>query len=588
MAQKERTKEFWLIPKRGSLHQTICLIDGIMERKYDSTTWNPQKQNNLGVNLKNWGATRDGKNVSPQSIRTLTAALPQYLGFVYINTNKTPNTICITNAGRKLLDFHKPNLIKVKNLIDGKDHIITESPIILNQMEKLQITNPIILKDCENILVFPFRFTLKLLLELNYLDREEIAYFLFNVKDESELNLKIQEIKNFRTLKQIDRKNIINAFKQTQLGNISLVQAPSASYYENICKTTGIIETSRIKPNNLDSSLNMIKIKDSCIENVREILLKYKDIPTFDFGNNLDLWIDYIGNPERLYPPIEVNIENKTPVNFLIQIVNSNKKILFTDLVYSKSTYSCPLFVGEKYKVMCLNIEDGRIVINTEIIPNHQKRNFNLDLKTHVLPQKEETIDELIYTIKEHSSSVNFPPHFMNYLKVLQKSLGINKTDDKSLRGAYYEFLFYKLLTLLKNKGIIDDVYWNGKIGKYGLPVQAPGGKTGTPDIIFKIDDFDFVLELTTIKAKSLQFQAEIASVPDHIRLYKGSISEKRKVIGIFCAPIIHDRNTNTMQTILQQYCLKLHCLTDTEFLNILNLPTKKDVLEILLKGLSY
>lgn len=52
MAQKNRSKEIWLIPKRVNLHQTICLIDGIIERKYDGTSWNPQKQNNLGVNLK--------------------------------------------------------------------------------------------------------------------------------------------------------------------------------------------------------------------------------------------------------------------------------------------------------------------------------------------------------------------------------------------------------------------------------------------------------------------------------------------------------------------------------------------------------
>lgn len=93
MAQKNRSKEIWLIPKRVNLHQTICLIDGIIERKYDGTSWNPQKQNNLGVNLKKWGATKDGKNISPQAIRTLVASIPQYLGFLYVNTESTPNTI---------------------------------------------------------------------------------------------------------------------------------------------------------------------------------------------------------------------------------------------------------------------------------------------------------------------------------------------------------------------------------------------------------------------------------------------------------------------------------------------------------------
>ena len=30
-----------------------------------------------------------------------------------------------------------------------------------------------------------------------------------------------------------------------------------------------------------------------------------------------------------------------------------------------------------------------------------------------------------------------------------------------------------------------------------------------------------YVLELTTIKGKSMQFQAECSSVPDHIKLYQ-------------------------------------------------------------------
>ena len=116
MAQGNRSKEIWLIPKRGSLHQTICLIDGIIERNYSRSTWNPQKQNNLGVNLKKWGATNSGKNISPQAIRTLTASIPQYLGFLYINTSTTPNTICLTKAGENLWNKHKDDLVKINNL----------------------------------------------------------------------------------------------------------------------------------------------------------------------------------------------------------------------------------------------------------------------------------------------------------------------------------------------------------------------------------------------------------------------------------------------------------------------------------------
>ena len=258
MAQGNRSKEVWLIPKRGSLHQTICLIDGIKERNYSGTTWNPQKQNNLGVNLKKWGATKDGKNVSAQSIRTLAAAIPQYLGFLYINTNTTPNTIRLTKAGEELWLNHKDDLEKIENLVKGRDKIIKESDILLKQMEKLQITNPIILKDCENILIFPFRMTLKLLLELDYLDKEEIAYIVLKMKDETEYSLAIKEIKNLRKMPMSDRKEIIDAFKETHIGSITLAKASSAGYYQTLCTTTGIIEKVNVKYPNVGNTKKLV------------------------------------------------------------------------------------------------------------------------------------------------------------------------------------------------------------------------------------------------------------------------------------------------------------------------------------------
>ena len=214
MAQKNRTKDIWLVPKRVNLHQTVCLLDGIIKRNYSGTAWNQQKQNNLGVNLSKWGATNNGKNISHQAVRTLVASIPQYLGFLYINNETTPTTICITDIGFALWNYHKDYLVKIKNLREGKEFQITESKILLSQMEKLQITNPIINKDCENIFVFPFRLSLKLLLEVDYLDREELAYILFSKKDMTEFDLCLQEIENLRSLPFNKRLDIINAFKK--------------------------------------------------------------------------------------------------------------------------------------------------------------------------------------------------------------------------------------------------------------------------------------------------------------------------------------------------------------------------------------
>lgn len=572
MAQKNRSKEIWLIPKRGSLHQTICLIDGITERKYNGTSWNDAKQNNLGVNLKNWGATKSGKNISSQSIRTLTAAVPQYLGFVYINNNTTPNSICITEAGKKLLERHKGELVKVKNLIEGDEHLIKQSEVVLVQMEKLQITNPIILKDCENILVFPFRMTLKLLLELDYLDREELAYFVFKIKDESEFDLTIQEIKNFRQLSQLDRKNLIDTYKKTHLGNITLVKASSASYYEGLCQVTGIVEKISWKPRNRKTKIPAIKIKADSIDYVRRAINEtYANIDTYDFGNNLDLWIEYIGNPNRLIPPVDIEIENKSNVSLLIQIFKDDI-VRNIDFLEPDENLFYPMFLNEEYQIGLVDATTGEQLSMHKYVPTKENKGFNISSSIKKVSAKK-TIEQLVTMILEHSACTSFTGEMLNYLQILERLIGVNKTDDKSLRGAYYEYLFYQLLSALKEKGYIDDVVWNGKVGKYGLPKQAPGGKTGTADMVFIIGDTHYVLELTTIKSKSGQEKAEMASVPDHVRLYKDSTVEK--VVGIFCAPIIHERNTAVMQSVIGEHGIELLCLTDAELLDKL---IKRDI----------
>jgi hypothetical protein len=403
MAQGNRSKEIWLIPKRVSLHQTICLIDGITERKYDGTSWNDAKQNNLGVNLKNWGATKSGKNVSSQSIRTLTASIPQYLGFVYINTNTTPNSICITEAGKKLLDRHKGELIKVKNLGEGKEFLIEQSEVALAQMVKLQITNPIILKDCENILVFPFRMTLKLLLELEYLDREELAYFVFRIKDESEFDLALQEIRNFRQLEHLDRKKLIDAYKKTHLGNITLVKASSASYYEGLCQITGTVEKILCKPKNLGRKIPGIRIKAGLVDYVKKIINDtYASIDTYDFGDNLELWIEYIGNPKRLAPPVDIEIENKSNVSLLIQI-NKDKIAKNIDFLEPNEILFYPMFLDEEYEIGLVNAVTGESLSNERFTPTKRNSGFKILSKLKKAPARK-TVEQLAAMILEHSA----------------------------------------------------------------------------------------------------------------------------------------------------------------------------------------
>lgn len=568
MAQKNRSKEIWLIPKRVNLHQTICLIDGIIERKYDGTSWNPQKQNNLGVNLKKWGATKDGKNISPQAIRTLVASIPQYLGFLYVNTESTPNTICLTEAGMALWYKHKDELVKVPNLVDGKDLLITESETVLKQMEKLQITNPIISKDCENIYVFPFRFMLKVLLKVGYLDQEEIAYFLFKVRNEDEVDVIVQEIENFRKLSTENRESLINVFKSTHIGNITLVKASSAGYFISLCQITGIMDKLKVTPNNRDGAIAALKINDTYMRYVEEMLnSKYKNAEIYDFEDNLQLWIDYIGDPSRDYPPIDVSIINKANSSFLIQVYKDGA-CNYDDLIDENGVLQFPMFVNEQYDVKIIDVSTGDELETLAICPTFEQREFEIEGRLNNAVVANETVEDVAKEIMEHCAATNFAGKTLNYLNTLSKVTGIDKTGDKSLRGAYFEYYVYKMLSILKAEKVVDEVIWNGKIGKYGLPTQAPGGKTGTPDMVFTIDDLHIVVELTTIKAKSLQFSAEGSSVPDHIRLYKQESGKDD--VGVFCAPTIHERNTAVMKSTIAPYGIELHCITDKELIELL------------------
>ena len=96
MARKDRSKQLWLIPKRSSLTQTVGLVGAVLKLNYDGTVWSPGKQNNLGAQMAKFGVTRSGRNISDQSVRTLTASLPQSLGFLYLDTTEKPHRLRLT------------------------------------------------------------------------------------------------------------------------------------------------------------------------------------------------------------------------------------------------------------------------------------------------------------------------------------------------------------------------------------------------------------------------------------------------------------------------------------------------------------
>lgn len=561
--------DYWLIPKRISVHQAWCLIDGIIERDYDGHSWNPNVQNNLGVNLKKWGATSTGKNISPQAIRTL-AAYVQYLGFIYIDTSSKSNTIHITQAGRSFWENNRHKITRMRNLNDGKKLLLIKSDEIRVQMEKLHFTNPTISKKCTNIRLFPFRITLRLLRELEYLDAEELAMFVFKMKHDSEYASVVSLINDFRGLSKEERTKKVAEFNNTKFGNLSLVKAPSTRYFASLCESTGIISVSKEAPRtNMSDKLNVLRIEKGFEEYVDDILdNRYVYVSEYDFKDDLKLWIDYYGDPDKVATPVDTELRNDSGASLLAAVFDRNRHMVNSSILNNgeSESFSFPAFEGDTYEITLHETESGKYLEPVRIIPSDI--DYRYEIPGSVCASAvTETFGSIKDSILKHIEAKKFNDKTTRLLEAIKEVTGIDKLSDTALRGAYLESEFYRLLCLMKSEGRIDHVTWNGKYGHMGLPVAAPGGKQGVCDLLFTIDDTSYVLELTTMKSKSQQEKAEASSVPDHVRIEASNTTNCVK--GLFAAPILHDRVVRMMQATAASTDTDLTCITISELLEI-------------------
>ena len=569
MAQKNRDKEFWLIPKRANLHQSVVLLKGILELNYHGKTWNGSKQDRLGAYLGKKGATNSGRNITPQALRTLLASIPQYFGFTFINTNTTPNTLLVTEAGSVIVQELEPFLENYDypslREAEKEEGTINYSDIYLKQFLKLQLTNPVILKDCEGVLIFPLIFTLEVLKKTRYLTFEEIALFIFRSKSQSDANFVTLEIENFRRLDYQRQLRLVEVFKQTHLGNISLVQAPTTSYYQKLCSYTGLISKSSItiEGENENRKVNTIEIiteKESTVDR----LLKEYDYEPYDFKDNLSLWFQYIGNTKVFRTPKDIAVINKTKNEQLV-VVSENDLIIDGNLINPGESIWFPSIEQNRYEVNIYDKSDGSIIKTIDYSYSDIEEIEITSVSSNDVNQLD--INDIEKEIIEHVDSRDFSNYYLNYISIVSKIVVKNLRKSKNLRGSRLEYLFFRYFEKLENKKIIDEVIWNGKIGQYGIPSPSPGGPTGSADILLFIDDMIIVVELTTIKSKSQQWSAEGASVPDHIRLVEENYPNKR-IYALYLAPIIHEeRVTKGMLSRLRNYETKLHCLEISKFL---------------------
>src|SRR3989344_9416904 len=433
MAKTTRTKEIWHIPKRGNVHQTIYMVHVLTWDKFLEKSWSSGKQEMLASEMGKAGLTDTGGAISHQSVRTLLANLPKYLGFVYIDNSSTPSRIFVTDVGYQLIKFHKiENVSKHRNLkaYYQSGDLIEISEIFNQQMSKLIITNPSILNDCQNVLVFPFRMTLKLLLELDYLDKEEIGYILFHTKSEDEYDLLIEKIKNFRALAPDKRQSEIDAYKKTEEGQLTLVKAPTAGYYMYLCYSTGLCDRVMAKVNKVrEVKLPAIKLKDKA--STIKLLDNFKDAEIYDFKNNGFLWKEYFSNPKRLYPPFDASIKTTSEQELLVTVIK-DKYVVASDVLSNNSNpLLFPVFRDEDYKIVGYLFDDGSEIFSKEIKFSKNSKSYIINLNASA-GKKTTSIEDVSKMIEEMFSGQyeGFDKGYFRKLEVIKKKLAKNFIDN--------------------------------------------------------------------------------------------------------------------------------------------------------------
>ena len=86
---------------------------------------------------------------------------------------------------------------------------------------------------------------------------------------------------------------------------------------------------------------------------------------------------------------------------------------------------------------------------------------------------------------------------------------------------------------------------------------------------------------MITIKAKSGQEKAEAISVPDHIKNHQQEYPEL-ETIGIYLAPLIHQRITSIFQSNLLEHEAEIFCYEIENFLkDLLSIKDKKELIKL-------
>lgn len=582
-----RDLQVWHVPKRSSSHQMVGSINILLAEDMDGNPWNLQRKETFNTRLGQWGFTESGGPLAQSARRTLEAML-KYVGLIFVVEKGNRPILLVSEAGKELQSkntYTRPHQRKRLSDTIKQNPAWNTLEVIRDQLKKLIITNPVIRADCINILVFPFRAVLRLLLysEIVSLSHEELAYIVFSMRSCNEHQLVKQRILNFRSLNTVDRNKELDAFKKTSVGNKTLVQAPTSLYFIKYCVITGFCSTKRM------AGKTCLVINEGKRKEIEAYLKEYTAINAFDFGFDVDLWIDYFGEPSRRYPPILVDFifENPDAVGIAITYSSVNKsskpRYLLLDRDHARQTVA--LFPDEEYQIEPMDVDSGLTIEKRKILITNQIKNVSFSKnrtssQEWILSKVRKSIEELIGSKSGIDS--DYEKRVELYATLTSQSTYM-KDCRGSLRGGRLEYLFYQFFLILENTKVIDSVIWNGSTAEFGLHRPAPGGKAGNPDLILSIKHIKCPVELTTISNARAQWSAEGVSVHDHVKNFQTEFHIKeQKIIGIFSAPEIHAPIRPSLESESKRLKRPILCLTINELISIFAEKKRDEIVEFL------
>ncbi len=314
------------------------------------------------------------------------------LGFAYFNKH---HHLFVSKSGEQFLSAKS-----------------SEWPEILeNQIIKIQFWNPSIetrfLKNYREFRIFPYLFTIKLILSLNnnYIDLNEFILFVAPLRGDNDINDALNLIENFRKLpNKAKRKIISNA-------GISLPSIANASVILGVfgCTLTLIFQKNKLAIKNRDRAFYLI-------ENI------YSKIKFIDYSKFED-WFKYMGDTT-------FEIPNKDIMEYYVDMGKGKKAkevIDFTDDIHEQKSLKETLEKLFKERLLEEALEKNPAALEKGLRLVDNGRQFPTDVSNIDLLMKDQNCTYIVVELKKGKTEDDVVGQTLRYMGWVRENLSKTK-----------------------------------------------------------------------------------------------------------------------------------------------------------------